>query len=81
MLHLFARMQHGEFASTDRRGPMSDLGGKVALVTGGSRGVGMGTALGLAEAGATVYVTGRTVEEAQLSDGCIRIRCDHTPRA
>jgi dehydrogenase/reductase SDR family protein 1 len=57
---------------------MSDLGGKVALVTGGSRGVGRGTALGLAEAGVTVYVTGRTVEEAQLSDGCIPIRCDHT---
>lgn len=54
------------------------LQGKVALVTGGSRGVGRGAALGLAEAGATVYVTGRTVEEAGLSDECISIRCDHT---
>jgi NAD(P)-dependent dehydrogenase (short-subunit alcohol dehydrogenase family) len=35
----------------------------VALVTGASRGVGRGIALGLGEAGATVYVTGRTVEE------------------
>ena len=57
---------------------MSDLRGKVALVTGGSRGVGRGAVLGLAEAGATVYVTGRTVEEAALGDACIRIRCDHT---
>ena len=57
---------------------MPDLRETVALVTGGSRGVGNGTALGLAEAGATVYVTGRSVENAQLSDGCIPIRCDHT---
>src|SRR5689334_13226271 len=42
---------------------MPPLTGKVALVTGASRGVGRGVALGLGEAGATVYLTGRTVEE------------------
>src|SRR5687767_14208016 len=42
---------------------MVDLTGKVAVVTGASRGVGKGIALGLGEAGATVYVTGRTAEE------------------
>jgi len=42
-----------------------DLRGAVALVTGASRGVGKGVALGLGEAGATVYVTGRTTEEGE----------------
>ena len=36
------------------------LVGKVAMVTGSSRGAGKGVALALGEAGATVYVTGRT---------------------
>jgi NAD(P)-dependent dehydrogenase (short-subunit alcohol dehydrogenase family) len=36
------------------------LRNKVALVTGSSRGIGRGIALVLGEAGATVYVTGRT---------------------
>lgn len=39
------------------------LEGKVALVTGASRGIGKGIALALAEQGATVYVTGRTAQE------------------
>ena len=42
---------------------MVKLDRKVAVVTGASRGVGKGIALGLGEAGATVYVTGRTVKE------------------
>jgi NAD(P)-dependent dehydrogenase (short-subunit alcohol dehydrogenase family) len=41
---------------------MGALTGKVAVVTGASRGVGKGIALTLAGEGATVYVTGRTTE-------------------
>jgi NAD(P)-dependent dehydrogenase (short-subunit alcohol dehydrogenase family) len=39
------------------------LAGRIAVVTGASRGVGRGVALALGAAGATVYVTGRSQKE------------------
>ena len=71
----------------------SPLTGKVALVTGASRGIGKGCALELAAAGAAVYVTGRTTgagqhplpgtvgataEEVTASGGsAVAVACDH----
>jgi dehydrogenase/reductase SDR family protein 1 len=57
---------------------MTNLNGRVAVVTGASRGVGKGIALELIEAGATVYITGRTVEDMNYIDGRgIALKCDH----
>src|SRR5215510_2257976 len=68
------------------------LTGRVGLVTGASRGVGRGAAIGLGEAGATVYVTARTLNQAGAHPGTaeetagavtaaggrgIALQCDH----
>ena len=54
------------------------LDGKIAVVTGGSYGVGRGIATVLAVCGAKVYVTGRSSPEAFPPQGAIRaIKCDH----
>src|SRR5947209_16441564 len=46
---------------------MSNLEGRVALVTGGSRGIGRGIALALGRDGATVALTYRRDEDAARS--------------
>lgn len=61
------------------------LAGRVALVTGGSRGVGRGISIGLGEYGCTVYITGRnsnalseTAEAIKAAGGLgIPVQCDH----
>ncbi len=47
-----------------------DLSGRVAIVTGGNGGIGLGMALGLARGGATVVIAGRDAakNEAALAE-------------
>jgi NAD(P)-dependent dehydrogenase (short-subunit alcohol dehydrogenase family) len=56
---------------------MANLSEQVALVTGASRGVGRGVALGLAHAGAKVFATARSITQAEGPD-ITAIACDHT---
>ncbi|MEV5844620.1 SDR family oxidoreductase [Streptomyces sp. NPDC051985] len=51
--------------------PLFDIGGRTALVTGSSRGIGLALARGLAEAGCTVVLNGR--DEDRLAEAAAGI--------
>ena len=54
------------------------LEGKVAVVTGATKGVGRGVARELAQHGARVFVTGRSAQDHErLDEKTTGIRCDH----
>jgi 2-dehydro-3-deoxy-D-gluconate 5-dehydrogenase len=53
---------------------MFDLTGKVALVTGGNGGIGLGMAQGLARAGATVVLAGRNAEKSAQAVADLKVR-------
>jgi NAD(P)-dependent dehydrogenase (short-subunit alcohol dehydrogenase family) len=57
------------------------LDGKVALVTGGSRGIGLAIAGRLAEAGASVMLTARRAEELQVAAQSIPSAAWHVANA
>lgn len=60
-------------SGVESNGPLS---GKVALVTGGSGGIGRGIAIRLAQQGATVVVGGRSTERAQAAVDELRAYSD-----
>lgn len=53
---------------------MTDLTGKVALITGAGQGVGQGIALALSAAGAKVVLAGRTLAKVEAVAEVIRLR-------
>jgi NAD(P)-dependent dehydrogenase (short-subunit alcohol dehydrogenase family) len=54
------------------------LDGSVAIVTGGTRGVGRGVGRELARQGARVFITGRSAPDRErLDERTTAIRCDH----
>ena len=60
---------------------MKRLNGKIAVVTGGSSGIGFATAKAFVNEGATVYITGRREEAletaaAKIGQGCIPVTGD-----
>ena len=60
---------------------MGTLAGKVALVTGGSSGIGLASAEELIREGAFVYITGRKKAELdaaanRLGERCVSIQAD-----
>ena len=65
---------------------LPDLSDRMAVVTGGSQGIGRGIALALGEARATIYITGRSrsrLEQVAAGigerGGCgVALVCDHT---
>src|SRR5262245_52601554 len=59
--------QRGIFRRNNTMLNLFDLTGKVAIVTGGNGGIGLGIARGLAQAGARVAIVGRNAEKSQTA--------------
>ena len=61
-----------------------DLTGKVSLITGGNGGIGLGMALGMAQAGSDICIWGTNLEKNKFAQKtiqdtgvqCLAIQCD-----
>jgi NAD(P)-dependent dehydrogenase (short-subunit alcohol dehydrogenase family) len=60
--------------SVDARPERADAAGRIALVTGGNRGLGLATVTALADAGATVVLAARDEAAARVTAGELRAR-------
>lgn len=54
---------------------MGLLDGKVAIITGGGKGIGFGIASAFAEQGASLFITGRT--EGRLAEAAEKLRGEY----
>jgi NAD(P)-dependent dehydrogenase (short-subunit alcohol dehydrogenase family) len=56
-----------------------ELNGRVAVVTGATKGIGSGVARELGQHGAKVYITGRSApDEERVDERTTMLRCDHS---
>ena len=67
-------MQRSRPKDEDFQMPSMRLGGKVALVTGGSRGLGLGMALALAEVGADIALAARSIDQLEKAGKLVEER-------
>lgn len=60
---------------------MEDIKGKVALITGGTKGIGLGIAEALMKKGVHVAITGRSLESAEEAAADLNTRLGNSSRA